>query len=55
MVTRQELELVAVLARIGRDDRDLFRQLRAEAWEMVQSNHRNQTAAQRNEWLSNAS
>lgn len=55
MATRDELELVAVMARIGRDDRDLFRQLRDEAWAMVQTNHEKQSPVQRKKWMRNAS
>lgn len=54
-MTREELDLVVVLARISVRDRDLYRQLRAEAWEMVQRNHRELTADEREIWLRGAS
>lgn len=54
-MTRDELDLVVVLVRIGRDDRELYRKLRAEAWEMVQENHRRLSAEEREIWLRGAS
>jgi hypothetical protein len=56
MVAKPELlEFVAVMAQVGRDDRDLYRQLRAEAWAMVQENHREQSPREKAKWLTNAS
>jgi hypothetical protein len=55
MMNRDVLELVAVLAKIGADDRELYRQLRAEAWAMAKQNHGNKTEQQREKWLANAS
>lgn len=54
-MTKSEMDLVAVLARIGRDDRELYRQLRAEAWALVQRNHVNKSEEQKARWLRNAS
>lgn len=48
-------ELVTVLARIGREDRELYRELRAEAWAMVAAKHERQTEEEREIWLATAS
>lgn len=52
---QDDLDFVAVMARIGRDNRDLYRQLRAEAWEMVRRNHEKRSAKQLEVWKRNAS
>lgn len=55
MVTKDEMELLAVLARIGQTDRALYRQLRAEVWALVQDNHSKKTPGQLEQWMRNAS
>lgn len=47
--------LLVTLARLGETDRELYRQLRAEAWEMVAQRHRGLPAAARADWLRKAS
>jgi hypothetical protein len=48
-------EFVAWMSRLGKEDRDLYRSLRAEAWTMVAANHREQTPAERRAWLRKSS
>ena len=50
-----EMAFVVAMGRLGRSDRDRYRQLRQEAWELVQENHRSQTPEQREKWNRNAS
>jgi hypothetical protein len=50
-----DVELLVTLARLGQDDRDLYRQLRAEAWEMVAQRHREMTAEERAAWTARSS
>jgi hypothetical protein len=48
-------ELVMVLVELGQVDRELYRQLRAEAWAMAARNHQRKSPAQREAWLRRAS
>lgn len=50
-----EMEFVVEMARIAREDRDLYRKLRAEAWDLVKRNHEKQNDDQRAAWLRSAS
>lgn len=54
-MTDAELELVVLLVQIGREDRDLYRQLRAEIWTMARRRHKAQSPIQRAAWLADAS
>jgi len=54
-MTDEELELVAVLVRIGQEDRDLYRQIRRELWQKAAERHRAHTPAERARWLGDAS
>ena len=51
----EELDLVALLVAIGREDRALYRLLRAEIWRMAADRHRAKTPSERQEWLTGAS
>lgn len=55
MATRDELEFVAELVRIARADRDIYRQIRAEAWAMVQQNHAHMSECEHEAWTRTAS
>lgn len=55
MAKQDEMEFVAWMARIGQEDRELYRKLRAEAWEMVRQNHERKSDEERSRWLGNAS
>ena len=50
-----ELEFVLVLGRLGRTDREGYRQLRQEAWDLIQENHTQKSAEERLIWCRNAS
>lgn len=50
MATSNELEFVAWMARLGREDRDLYRLMRKEAWDLVQANHAAKDAQQLDQW-----
>lgn len=54
-MTDDELAFVVAMGRLGRSDREQYRQLRQEAWDLVQENHRQQSAEQREKWHRNAS
>jgi len=55
MTKRAVLEFVAAMTGLAALDRDAYRELRAEAWSMVQSNHANKSEQQRADWKKNAS
>jgi hypothetical protein len=52
---KDEMEFVTWMSRLAREDRELYRELRQEAWDMVQRNHAQHTSEQRSRWLGNAS
>lgn len=54
-MTDEELDLLAVLVRIGREDRALYRQLRAEIWRMAAERHRAKSPGEHRDWLAEAS
>lgn len=55
MTKRAVLEFVAAMTGLATKDRDLYRELRAEAWALVQANHERQSENERAAWTSNAS
>lgn len=50
-----EIDFVVAMGRLGIEDRDLYRRLRAEAWEMVRENHQGKTEHDLALWLAKAS
>ncbi len=54
-MTKFDLEFLETMVRLGRTNRDLYRQLRAEAWAMVAENHARMSDAERDCWKKNAS
>lgn len=48
-------ELVDTLLRLAREDRELYRQLRSEAWALSAKAHGKQTEEERAAWLAVAS
>lgn len=54
-MTDEELELLAVLLAVAREDRELYRQLRAEIWQRATERHRAKSPTQRQDWLDSAS
>lgn len=55
MTNEEQLAFVVWMVRIGQSDRELYRQLRSEAWEMVAENHRAMTPEERSLWLKKSS
>ena len=45
-----ELVFVSVMAQLGRDDRELYRIIRAAAWELVQLNHAKRSTEEMRAW-----
>lgn len=54
-MTVEELELLAVLVAVAREDRDLYRQLRAEIWQKASERHRAKSPTQQQDWMTTAS
>lgn len=50
-----EMDFVEAMVKIAAEDRDLYRQLRAEAWAIVAANHQLKTPREIAVWLGNAS
>lgn len=46
---------VRFMRELGEEDRDLYRQLRAEAWELVRRRHERMTSDERMQWERSAS
>lgn len=55
MTTKDELEFVVEMSRIAREDREIYRRLRAEAWALVRRNHADKSEEQREAWNRSAS
>lgn len=51
----EDMAFVEWMVRLGKEDRELYRALREEAWAMVQGNHARQSEAQRAAWLRSSS
>jgi hypothetical protein len=50
-----DLELLLLLVHLARTDRDLYRRLRQEAWDMIASKHGSLTEQQLGAWRRDAS
>ncbi len=55
MTKRAVLEFISAMTGLAATDRDLYRELRAEAWKLVQLNHETKSETQRATWSKNAS
>lgn len=51
----EEIEFVRWMAALGQEDRELYRELRAEAWAIVQRRHASKDDGAKRRWLRNAS
>lgn len=50
MATMDELDFVAWMAQLASENRDLYRRLREEAWQLVQENHAAKSNEARERW-----
>lgn len=55
MTKRAVMEFVAAMSSLAAKDRVKYRELRAEAWRLVQLNHEAQSDLERATWTNNAS
>lgn len=54
-MTLDEMAFVVAMGKLATEDRERYRELRAEAWEMVRQNHERKSPDDLERWQRNAS